>query len=143
VSAAAHKHPRTQIYGIQSDQVMQVWKKARRLVKRVVRPETGETPDSVLTDIQMRRKQLWIVNDFQGAVITTVLDRPAQRVLFVPYLVGDHMTSWLDDWVRVMEEYARSLGCAAIEFNGRRGWNKIGERFPEYKSTQTIFRRDL
>lgn len=142
MTAAAHKMNNV-VYGVSSDQVMAVWDRIERLLKRVVRPETGETPESVLTDIQMRKKQLWVINDFQGLVVTAVIDRPAQRILFVPYLVGDHMAEWLDDWVMTQEEYARSLDCAAIEFNGRRGWNKIGEKFPEYKPRQTIFRREL
>lgn len=143
MATAAEKITGNAIHGVPSDQVMAIWDRVEGLLKRVVRPETGETPESVLTDIQMRRKQLWIINEFQGLVVTAVIDRPAQRVLFVPYLVGDHMSDWLDDWVVTQEEYARSLDCAAIEFNGRRGWNKIGEKFPEYKPRQTIFRREL
>ena len=142
MSAAVQQNP-VGIYGVPSDQVMQVWHRLEGLLKRVVRPETGETPETVLTDIQMRRKQLWVINDFQGVVVTAILDRPAHRILFVPYMAGDHMNEWLDEWVATQEDYARDTGCVAIEFNGRRGWNKIGERFPEYKPRQTIFRREL
>lgn len=131
------------IGGVPSDQVMRVWDRLEGLLRRVVKAETGETPESVLTDIQLQRKQLWVINDFQGVVVTAILERPAHRVLFVPYLVGDHMDDWLAEWVAVQEDYARAHDCKAIEFNGRRGWNKIGEKFPEYKPRQTIFRREL
>ena len=47
------------------------------------------------------------------------------------------------DWVHMQEEYGRANECVAIEFNGRKGWNKIGERFPEYKSKLIIFRKEL
>lgn len=131
------------ISGVHSDQVMQIWPRIERLFKRVILPETGDTPFSVLSDIQAQRKQLWVINDFQALAITSILDRPAGRILHAPYLVGDKMVEWLDDWIKVMEDFARAHNCEAVEFNGRRGWHKIREDYPEYKPMRTIFRREL
>jgi hypothetical protein len=87
--------------------------------------------------------QLWVVNDFQGVIVTQIEDRPAQRILYTLFLAGDNMSEWIDGWCEIQDEYARHNGCAAVEFNGRKGWNKIGESKPEWKAIRTVFRREL
>lgn len=133
----------TPIGGVQPEQIMQVWHKIEPMLKRVVKPETGYTLDSVLYELQMAQLQAWIVGDFDGLVVTQIKTPPVAPVLWVQFFVGDSMSDWIDDWRRVMEAYAKACGCVAIEFAGRKGWNKIQESHPDYKAKWTIFRREL
>lgn len=146
MSAAAEKifdEIETPIGGVPSHAVMHVWDRVEPLLKRVVRPMTGFGILDVLNQLQLGNWQLWIIGDFQGAVVTNIDVRPLERILWVRFMAGDHMNDWLDDWIRVQEEYARLNGCAAVEFSGRKGWNRISESHREYKPVLTTFRREL
>ena len=132
-----------QIGGVAPEHLMPIWAKIEPILARVVKPETGHSLDSVRMSLLSSHAQLWVVNDFQGVIVTTIEDRPTQRVLFTPFLAGDNMDEWLDDWIEVQDQYAQFHGCAAVEFSGRRGWNKIGESRPEWKPIRTIFRREF
>lgn len=140
---AAEKIEGIPIGGVLSNQIMLVWDRVEPMLARIVRPETGYTLDTILTDLQLAKLQLWVIGDFQGVVITSVENRPAQRVLFINYIVGHHMDEWLDDWIEIQETYAKANQCHAIEFSGRRGWKKALQRWPEYKTSHTVYRREL
>lgn len=131
------------IGGVPPQLVVRVWPKVEPLLRRVVKPETGYSLDSILTALQLGAMQLWVVNDFQAAILTSVEQRPLHSVLFVPFLVGDNMDEWLDDWIAVQEEYARHNNCVAVEFQGRRGWNKVHEQHRDYKPIRTVFRKEF
>ena len=134
---------KTNIFPIGQNYVLRVWPHVEGLLSRVVKPESGHTLDSLLTALQLERFNLWVIGEYQGVAVTKVENRPAQRVLWIQFIAGDHMKGWLDDFVEFMENYAHDSKCAAIEFSGRKGWNKIGERHPAYKPVWTTFRREL
>lgn len=133
----------TPIGGVPAAGLMQVWDRIEPLLKRVVRDESGYTIEQVLTELQFGRMQLWVIGDFQGIVVTQIKTPPVAPVLWVMFIAGDHMSEWLDDWKEVMEAFARHNGCKAVEFAGRKGWNKIQQHYPDYKPMWTIFRREL
>ena len=125
------------------DKVPGVWRRIEPILARAVKPVTGQSTDSVLLEVLKGRFQLWVVGDLRGVVITQVQSRPTQRVVWIQFLAGDAMSEWLSDWIGVLEKYAVSLQCTAIEFNGRKGWHKISADYPEYKPIMTLFRKDL
>jgi hypothetical protein len=131
------------IGGVPSNRVLDVWERVEPMLARVVRPQTGYTLQSVLVDLQMAKSQLWIIGNFQTVVVTEIQQRPAERVLWVRFIAGSGMDEWLDDWVMVQEAYAQGNDCTAVEFSGRKGWNGINDRHPEYKAVLTTFRREL
>lgn len=139
----AEKLPELLIGGVPSDLVMKVWPGVEPVLARVIKPDTGYTMQSVLNSLQLAKMQLWVIGNFQGVVITQIEDRPSQRILYTLFLAGNDMSEWIDEWCEVQDEYARHNGCAAVEFNGRKGWNKIGESKPEWKAIRTVFRREL
>ena len=133
----------TPIGGVPSAHIMQVWDRVEPLLSRCVRDNSGYSIMDLLTELQFGRMQLWIIGDFQGAIVTQIKTPPTGAVLWVQYMAGDHMNEWLDDWIAAQEAFARDQGCVAIEFAGRKGWNRIERQHPEYKATWTIFRREL
>ena len=133
----------TYIGGVPPEHVMTVWDRIEPLLHRVVKPDTGHTLDSVRYALLTGAMQLWVIDDFLGIVITSIEDRPSEKILFVPFMVGDNMKLWLDDWIEVQEAFGRANGCVALEFAGRKGWNKIGETKTNYKPLRAIFRREL
>jgi len=132
------------IGGVRAELLTLAWPKAEPVLRRAVQPSTGYTTDAVLDELKTGHMQLWVVNDFQGVVVTQIKVLPLHRVLWVMFLAGDDMDSWLADWITVQEAYARHNNCAAVEFSGRHGWIKVAaKKHPAYKPTWTIFRREL
>jgi len=131
------------IGGVPAHLLMPVWPRTEALLKRVVKPETGYGLLDVLTNLQIGKWQLWIINDFQAAVITEIQNRPLHKVLWCQFIAGDDFDQWLSDWERVQAEFARSNDCVAVEFAGRRGWQKMQASYADYKPIRTIYRKEL
>lgn len=133
----------TPIGGVHPEQVMAIWDRVEPILRRVVKPNTGYTLESVRQMLLTAQFQLWVVGDFKGVIVTQVQARHTGPVLWGQFMAGDNMKEWLSDWIAVQEEYARHLGCVAVEFCGRKGWNRVVEKHPEYKATWTVFRREF
>lgn len=129
--------------GIPSTDVIKIWPAVEPILQRVVKRETGHSMQSVLSALLMAKMQLWVIGDFKGVVVTEIQNRPVERVLFTLFLAGQDMKEWIDDWCEYQIEYAKYNGCTAVEFNGRKGWNKIGETRPDWKSIRTVFRQEI
>lgn len=134
----------TPIGGVPAEHVLEVWPRVEPILKRVVKPQTGYNLDHVLTELQLRRWQLWVVGNFLAAVVTSIQVRPLHKVLWVHFIAGRDMDKWLDDWIAVQEAYAKANGCAAIEFAGRFGWEKIARAKKNgYRAILTTLRKEL
>ena len=142
--AATAESIATPVRGVPPEHVVALWPRVAPILERVVLPETGYALDHVLTELQLSRWLLWIIGDFDGAVITSVQARPLERVLWVQYMVGEGMADWLDDWIAVQDEYARDMGCTAVEFqSSRKAWARIRDKYPEHESEYAIWRKRL
>ena len=133
----------TPIGGVPAGAVMSVWERVEPILQRVVKRQTGFDLDSVLTKLQLAHWQLWVIGDFQAVAVTEIQARPLHNVLWVQFIAGDHVDDWLEDWEKVLEAFGTAHNCAAIEFNGRRGWGKFQHKFRDYKPVLTTYRREL
>lgn len=133
----------TPIGGVPAEHVREVWPRVEPILKRVVKPQTGFDLHHVLTELQLRRWQLWVIGNFDAIVITSIVVRPLHKVLWIEFIAGRDMETWLDDWITTQEAYAKATGCKAVEFAGRAGWSKIRERHRDYKPIRTTYRKEL
>jgi len=133
----------TPIRWVPPDEVAEVWAQVGPMIARAILTRSGYTLNAVLRELLAGRTQLWVIGDFDGAVVTMVQNRPAQRVLWVLFMAGDGMDEWLDDWLQVQEKYALYAQCKAIEFSGRKGWHKVAASRARYKPIMTLFRMEI
>lgn len=134
----------TPIGGVAPEYVLSVWPKVEPILKRVIKPDSGYAPHHVLMEIQQRIAQLWIIGDFDAAVITKILVKPLHKVLFIPFMAGNGYEVWRDDWQALMEAYAIHNGCSAIEWSGRRGWKRLADSHGDgYKPMLITIRKEL
>lgn len=133
----------TAIGGVPPDQIMKVWDRVEPMLCKVVKPETGYSLDNVLTSLQMAKQQLWVIGDFQAVAVTEIQLRPLHKVLWNQFIAGNDMADWLDDWEKVLVEYARAHDCVAVEFSGRKGWNKFQSKYRKFKPVLTTYRREV
>ncbi len=135
---------KTPIGGVPAEMVVQVWDKVAPILARVVKPETGYAVDDVLTELQFARMQLWVIDDFKAVIVTTILQLPLRKTLWIQFVAGDDLDDWMDDWIVVQEGFARYNGCSVIECSGRSGWTKkLCNRYPGYKAVTTNYYKEL
>ncbi len=134
----------TPIGGVPPTELMSVWSRVEPLLRRVVKPHTGYNLNHVLMKLQLAYWQLWVMGDFQAVAITEIQIRPLHKILWCQFIAGDNVDQWLDDWEKVQTEYAKANECAAVEFNGRRGWSKFKREYGKiYKVVTTTYRKEL
>ena len=134
----------THIWGLMPAQVPYVADRLMPLLRKVAKPNTGYTPESVLQEMIDGHLATWVIGDFKAITCTAVQDRPTGRVLWNTWLSGSDLDEWIDDWMRVQEAFARHMECTAIEFAGRLGYlKKYGARFKNFRAMRTIYRCEL
>ncbi len=101
------------------------------MLEKVVTPKSGHCVESVLAALLRADKQLWIIGDFKAFTITTIQHRPVERVLWVDWMSGDDMPSWMSEWARFQEILAKDLGCTAVEFAGRIGYKRFEKLYSD------------
>jgi hypothetical protein len=125
---------------IPSARVLEVWDWVEPLLERV-QVDNGFTIDDILTSLQTRDMQLWVVPN-KAACVTTVQVFPQYRSVLVARLAGDDLHEWFDDLMGVIEDWARQLGCKYVEEFGRDGWAKVGKH-RGYEKVFTVMRKAL
>jgi len=132
------------INAIPSVRVPEIWPRIEcELPKVLDRRYCGYTVEDVYSELMQNRMQLWVINDFDAIVVTSVQIYPTQKSVLVPFLVGENSDKWLGDLHNTLVEYGKYNGCDIIEFQGRRGWRKKHKDFPEYRELYTTFIFDM
>lgn len=93
----------------------------------------------VLTDPSWR---LWIAIDGQAiaaAIVTRIHQYDRCRTLNVLLVGGREMRLWLKQAMEATEQYARSIGCVAMEGGMRKGWAKVAG----YKVASCVLIKEL
>jgi len=101
--------------------------------------KAGTRIDYIFERIASARSQLWMSED--GVIITEISQRASERVLWVDWLISGSFDPHKAD--ELLTSFAAKKGCSAIEFKGRRGWQKYEKGFEEYKPIATIYRRTV
>lgn len=117
-----------------------VWDKIESLIRRATERDHGRTsPETVKADLEAETALLWVSPDLSAVAVTTTETHPTGlKSLVIRYAAGNG-----GDFNRKMvdfEEYARALGCDAIEIYGRRGWLRALDGFEE---DMTVMRKSL
>jgi hypothetical protein len=99
------------------------------LARAIARAPDRYSLETTLAMIEARRLQLWAAGcsrsdgaDVQSVLVTELADYPlakACRYVFAAGVLEDFIEA-----VPLVEGWARAEGCGAVEFNGRRGWEK-------------------
>jgi len=104
--------------------------------------DTGYSTEDLLTEVQMRRKQCWLIND-KAVGITSLVKYPQWTKLVVEYLAGEGMNEWEDEWFTEMTRYAEAHGCKYIEVQGRKGWARIAKSRRDDVMSYTVSRKTV
>lgn len=138
--------PDVRIQAIRSAIIPDVWPSIEPLVRAAVDEGPGdETLADIVRDLAATQKQLWLVlvdNVVTAAVITTIAVFPQRKICRILYLGGKAPDTWYPELHDALVEWAKQLGCSAIESWGRRGWAKLARKV---KATQSavVYRKAI
>jgi hypothetical protein len=100
------------------------------LVAALARDELGRYDiDDLLQEILLGHVRLWVSYDrerheFEMAVVTQIVRHPQVSECKVWAGGGKNMKSWLGEFTREIEAYARAEGCRYLTGGGRIGWTR-------------------
>ncbi len=110
-----------------------IWPQARPYVAKALERDGRNCywPEDVLKALLDATCRLWISWDDEGkrveaAVVTETIQYPRRLALRLWLIGGENMKKWGRPLRDMLEEYARSQGCDAIEGGLRKGWLRIG-----------------
>lgn len=93
----------------------------------------------VLDWIEAEKAQLWIGgNPVDAVCITEIIVYPHERACRLIFAAGD--LERVLQGQGLVEAWARSEGCASIEIEGRKGWERIA---PGFRLESVLLRRRL
>ena len=88
---------------------------------------------------------VWTVQD-EGEIIAVITTRmvfyPKGYALALDFVGGDKMKDWIELVLSTLEAHARHNKCVSLEAFGRKGWEKILNKFG-CKAAYTTFKKDL
>jgi len=107
-----------------------VWKKSERLIDKLQRISHGRFENQdILNELFSGKQQFWAVWDNEpdeftviGVVITEVMQYPRKRILCIQYCAGERLSEWMSEMLELLEKWAKTSDCEAMELTGRRGW---------------------
>lgn len=133
-----------ELYLIPTDRVMAVWERAKPLVEKSVPYSDYLLQIDDLEDgLAIGSKQLWVIVDETGeemmaAGVTEIIN---DDTCFVWGFGGKNMSEWFDTHQR-LEAWAKEVGCKAVSFFGRQGWERV-MRPSGYKRRMVVLRKEL
>lgn len=93
----------------------------------------------VLGWIEAEKAQLWIGgNPVDAVCITELIEYPRERACRLIFAAGE--IGRVLEGQELVEAWARSQGCASIEIEGRRGWERMA---PGFAFESALLRRRL
>lgn len=116
----------TALVGIPSGDVGRAWAVLEPFVTQALDEHSGGRylAADVYYSLTEQQRQIWVAMDgteILGVVVTEIINYPQLKAAVVFALAGKRFADWFEH-VSIIEEWARSQGCAVIEMSGRRGW---------------------
>ena len=117
----------TQLWGVQKEEVDDVWPEVEPYIQRVVDKGSDKPAQEIYEGLKERRYQLWIAWDEQiraCCITEIVFFEPKGLVCTILMCSGNNIKRWIKH-IETIESWAEEKGCFAIELVGRKGWQKL------------------
>jgi hypothetical protein len=100
------------------------WAIAKPHIERALQRGSNYTIDDIYAGLKSTAMQLWMWGD-EAALVTTIQNKDEQRWLLFLALGGENMTEW-QQYLPIVEDWARENGCQEMRIYGRAGWKCLG-----------------
>ena len=130
-------------YIVEKHEINTVWNDVKDLIAKTSDELLNE--NDVLQSLQTGEYILWIgtkPDSHEIVVALTVEYRcyPRHKMCQVVTVAGENMKEWVDESIKVLEDWAKAQGCAYMDMYARRGWKKV---LKDYKERCILLRKKL
>jgi hypothetical protein len=105
------------------------WDKVEPFAEKAAEYTYGRyTTNNIYERAKDESYQMWVAYDgdiFKGVVITEVVTYPQRKLLSMHFCGGIQLKEWKSPMLKLLQLFARDMGCDGIESVGRPGWEKV------------------
>ena len=135
------------VSGIQSSKVNDVWDRCKKFIEMGNNKSQQEmNVDDIYEKLLTTDMQLWIVFSEDAEIVsvltTEIVIYPRVKTCRIVTLGGKDMDDWVEQFLKMLEEWALENNCEAMETACRKGFIKKLEKF-DYEHTYTILTKKL
>jgi hypothetical protein len=119
-----------------------VWPRVAALIASAMRRGGLSAFAPVEAAVLQGRALLWLAwdgEDVNAAAVTEIGVTEWRKVCVVVACAGADMKRWLD-LLELVEEFAKTEGCAAMRIMGRKGWARV---LKAYRPRRVILEKEL
>ncbi len=130
------------VFAVHISEVDELWDKIEPHLKRFERETQTTTAETIRAQALRNDAQIWGFQrgpDVLGVCVTKVYKHDNGLYCTVWAVVGE-LDDIIDDGLAMIERWAQSNGCVAIELIGRKGWLR---RLPQYRQRAVVLEKDL
>lgn len=129
---------------LKPEEVVEYWDKCRPFIERAFEHRVNtDAVDDYIAPLIQGKCQLWVYIDkeeIKGCVITNLEKGSKAKVCNILKLGADDFMSWGAAMESKIAEFAKTNGCAALQYIGRKGFSGLN---PDYKEDGTVFIKEL
>jgi len=128
---------------LEPEDVAYMWESVAPFLARVSEHTEGELePDDYIEPLTHGDMQLWIATENKeiiAVLITQIISYPQKRILRLISLAGDNFSRF-KGCLDMVESFAISNHCTALEMWGRKGWKRL---LPDWKDSYIVYTKDI
>lgn len=118
-----------QVSLVPTDYIDACWKDVEEFLNKAVKYTYGRYEVEDIYDcLKEYDHQLWVAIDegkIIGAVVTNVMHYPKRKYLVMSFCGGSDLKDWKDPMLKLLQRFAKDIGCDGIEATARQGWAKV------------------
>lgn len=132
----------TNLITFQSSQIKEIWNEVTPYIEKVLnKTNLWYSIEDIYASLSKAKMQLW--TSFEGTqlksiCITQILIHPKHKSLEIILHAGDNKHG--HQFLKPIEEWAKSQGCDKVFLKGRKGWIK---RMPDYRLESVTLEKEL
>jgi hypothetical protein len=115
------------VCALSADQVEALWPEIEPFLIRFERETATVTASALRAMAQQCEAQFWAAQAASGALVGICVTRVYQTDLgrfCTVFVAQGALAPYLAEGMALIEDWARGLGCRAVEIIGRRGWER-------------------
>lgn len=115
------------LYGLTFSHLSDLWDDMLPLLNKAADNNPDHDITSFINAIREKEMQLWCVFDADKPIaimLTEIIETPKRKYVLLQECVGEGMKDWAE-YIEIIKEWARSIGCRSLKWEGRKGWVRV------------------
>lgn len=125
--------------------IKDIWDSVNHFLEPAVDRSNGRWEMNALYEsLENFNQHLWLIFDefkrIHAAAVTQMVTYPGKSMMVIEFIGGKGLKYWVDDFVGLIEQWAKDNGCSGVEATARFGFWKWLESH-NYDKAYTVFEK--